>query len=634
MASNSQVGPRPPSDAIRFGDCSYDPHRRELRRGGAAVEVTTKAFDLLGILIDSRPRVLTKNELKDRLWPGIAVGDTSLAKLVTELRQATSDDAREPHYIRTVHRYGYAFCGEVLREPLGTYTEAIARRRVHIVVLASAAVGLLLAIGVWMSRRGPPKPAEEPRITSLAILPLKNLTGDPAHDYFADGMTDALSATFSRMGGVTIVSSTSASRYRDTSKPAPEIARELGVDALLEGSVLRHEDRVRVNAALVHGRSGRRLWAQTYDRHLTDILALYGDLAQTAAREMSVVLTDSQRARVARPGTVNAQAYDEYLRGTYLMNRWMAGGCPKAETHFLNAIAVDPRFAQPQAALVWCYVFPDRMQRPIGELAPKARALADQALALDPTLASAHVGLGLIRNFIDYDWDGAERAFQRALELDPGSALGHNAYGDFLYMRGRGGESIAMHKRAIQLDPFSPNNRVGFAWGLLNLRRYDEAIEQLRSALELEPGFAAAQLGLALNFGLKGERDQAVSAHLDWLDQVLLPDRAPQARRELESAYARSGWQAFWRKDLALCEEGHARPGTVSKRQYPFRASSVGLALSHVRVGQRDAALTQLERAYEERNHLVAGLNSNPLWDGLRGEPRFHTLVRRIGLAP
>jgi len=627
---------------VRFGVFELDLRTGELRKSGLRVSLQDQPLQVLTMLLERRGELVTRDELRRRLWPADTFVDfeQGLNAAVKRLRYVLGDSADVPRFIETLPRRGYRFAAPVEDLPKGggASLEGLpghgAARRRRLVALALSAAGMIvLTMAAWVARRAAAKTVHRPRITSLAVLPLRNLTGDAAQEYFADGLTDALSATFSQFAGLTVISSTSARRYRETSKPAPQIAEELGVDALLEGSVLRNGDRVRINAALVDGSSGRRLWAQTYDRRLTDVLALYGDIAGTAAREMSIVLTDAQRVRIARTGTVDMEAYDQYLRATYFMNRSTAEGCPKAEPHFLKAIELDPGFAQPQAELVWCYVFPDRMQRPIAELEPKAREMSDRALALDPELASAHIGMGLIRQFIDYDWSAAEHAFRRALELDPGSAIAHSVYGDLLYMRGRGGESIAMLKRGVQLDPFSPDRRIGLAYGLMNVRRYDEAIEELRSLLELDPGIAAAKYYLSLTLSLKGERGPAVSAYLDWIDLTVRPERAPQARAELESAYARSGWQAFWQRELTLSEEGVAHPGAVWKPQYARYAGPVFMALRYARVGHRDAALTLLESACEARQHLVLSLNSNPSWDEIRNEPRFQALLRRVHLA-
>jgi TolB-like protein/DNA-binding winged helix-turn-helix (wHTH) protein len=631
----------PAARVLRFGTFELDLQTRELRKSGREVRVQEQPRQVLLALLERPGEVVPREELCRRLWPDGTFVDFehSLNTAVKKLRDALGDAAENPRFVETVPMRGYRFAApvEAVAMPGGVVDDhpgaGVAGRR-HAVVLAAAAGVIVLAMGAWVSRRAAAKAVRQPPITSLVVLPLTNLTGDRAQEYFADGMTDALSGTFSQLGVFTVVSSTSARRYKDTSKPATQIARELGVDALLEGSVLRNGDRVRINAALVDGRTGRRLWAQTYDRRLTDVFALYGDIAQTAAREMSVILTDSQRVRATPSGTVDTVAYDEYLRATYFMNRSTGEGCPKAEPHFLRAIELDPGFAQPQAELVWCYVFPDRMQRPIAELAPKARALSDRALALDPQLASAHIGRGLVRQFIDYDWSGAESAFRRALELDPGSALAHSAYGDLLYMRGRGDESVSMMKRGLQLDPLSPDRRVGLAYGLMNVRRYDEAIEHLRSMLELDPGLAAAKYYLSLTLSLKGERGAAVSAYLDWIDLTVRPERAPQVRAELESIYARSGWQAFWERELALSEEAVAHPGTVWKPQYARYAGPVFMAVRYARLGRTETALALLESACAARQHLVVSLNSNPSWDQIRDEPRFQALVRRVGLAP
>jgi len=631
-----------PSSAARifwFGAFELDRRSGELRKNGLRVGLQDQPLQVLSMLLERLGELVTREELRERLWPANTFVDFEhgLNVAVKRLRDVLGDSAEAPRFVETVPRRGYRFVAAVSSS--GSLEDTVGKRRrprASLVVtgLVTALIAVL-AVGAWVSsRRRPGIATSPPRIRSLAVLPFKNLTGDPGQEYFADGMTDALSATLSQLAELTVISSTSAKQYKNSNQPAPQIAQDLGVDALLEGAVLQSGNRARVSAALIHGGTDRRLWAKTYDRDLADVLALYAEIAQTAAHEMSLVLTDSQLGRLANSGTVNTQAYDEYLRGTYLMNRWMAGGCVKAESHLLRSIELDAKFANPHAELVWCYVFPDRMQRPVAELAPKARASTARAMELNPTLASAHVGLGLIRYRIDYDRNGAEQAFRRALDLDPGSVRAHAAYGELLYMGGRPDDGYAMFRRAVQLDPFSPDRNVGLAYCLKSLRRYDEAIEWLRSALELDPAYATAHYWLAQTLDLKGDHDGALSAYLVWLDEVVVPQRASRARADLESAYARSGWRGFWRRELELADEEAAHPGTIWKPPYTRYAGAFYMAQRHARLGETNAALAFLEKAYEARHHLMVSLNVDPIFDGMRTDPRFRQLVRRTGLSP
>lgn len=539
--------------AYRIGDFVLDTRAFRLARGSEEVPLEPKAVDVLLYLLQRPGQLVSKQELIFVVWKGTAVTDNALTRIVAQLRRALGDEAHGARYIETVPTRGYRFigqqtptmvaeCAESLaapEPPSNGQTRAWARpatlatvRWVALPVAVVLAAASTLPRALSLLRREQPAgiqdatvgSASSPRIRSLAVLPLRNLTGDAGQDYFVDGMTQALGDRFSQMGLLTVAATTSSMRYRNSPLPASRIATELRVDGLLEGAVMRDGNRVRVSVAVVHGPTERRLWGATYDRPVADVLALYRDIALTAAGEMSLAVTAVPNERPGESRSINPDAYDAYLRASYFVgNRWMAGGCVDAERYLLRAIELDPAFAPPYAALGWCYAYPDRMGRDIAEIGPKAKAAVSKALALDDRLAPAHLVLGTIKWRVDYDPVAAEPELRRAVELDPTSGLMHIPYGELLLWRGERAKGLAILTRAVELEPFSPDRNVQIGFALLTAGLYDEAITQCRKALELDPHYLTAQLWIAEAYGYKREYDTAVTEYLSWLDGALRP---------------------------------------------------------------------------------------------------------------
>lgn len=616
--------------AYRFDDFVLDPRAFRLARHEEEIPLEPKAIDLLLYLVQRPGQLASKDELIAAIWLGTAVTDNALTRVVAQLRRALGDDAHGARYIETVPTRGYRF----IAQPTWTVSGATATPkegssawpRWAVLTLATS---LLLVVVAWRVR---PRLASEPtlpRLRSLAVLPLRNLTGDADQDYFVAGMTEALAAKLSQIRPLTVAAATSTMRYRHSTLPASRIARELGVEGLLEGAVFREANRVRVTVALIHGSSERRLWSATYDRPVADVLALYNDVALTLAGEMRLAVTEAQQALLGQSRTVHPEAYEAYLRGSYFVgNRWMAGGCRDAERYLLRAIELAPEFAPPYATLAWCYAYPDRIGRGIEDIGPKAKAAVKKALALDDSLALAHLVRGTILWRVDYDPAAAESELRRALELDSSSGLVHIPYGEWLLWHGERDRGLALLNRAVQLEPFSPDRNVQVGFCLLTVGLYDEAIARLRAALELDPHYATAQLWIAEAYAYKSEHDAAVAEYLKWLDGSLRPARAAGARTALESAYARGGWLGFWRAELALAEEDAARPGSVWKPPYHRYTGVWSMARRYARLGERRHALLALEHAYQARHHMMAILPFEPLFEGLRQHAQFQALLR------
>jgi len=490
-------------------------------------------------------------------------------------------------------------------------------------VLLGVGVGLGLNVaGVRDRLLGGPAAGE---VTSIAVLPLKNLSADPQQDYFADGMTEALITELGRISTLRVLAYRSANRYPQTATPLSEIARELKVDALLEGAVLRSGDRVRITANLVVAVPERHLWAETYEFDSRDVLAVQGEVARDVARQIQVKVTAQEKARLTTSRRVNPEAYEAYLLGRAYFNKIPAGtSWMRAKEYFEKAIAKDPGFAPAYAALAQLHA------RTRGSLArdPEAnrvqtRQWAEKALKLDDTLAETHTALARIA-FHEWDWAGAEREYRRAVALNPSDALARIWYAQYLYATKRFEEAVTQARLAQQLDPGSlfVNTRAGAAYFLAG--RVDEAMASWQKALELDPGYPDASIELARSYVTQGLHQNAISA----LQKALIfTDREPLVLGALAHAHARAGQRAEALKIVSELRrlEGRVGPEDRNVPRFSFVWAYAGL-------GDKEQAFAWLEKAYQERRDLMVALNIDPLVDPLRSDPRFQDLVRRVGL--
>lgn len=497
---------------------------------------------------------------------------------------------------------------------------------------AAALSGLVLlgTLGAWNATRSDVRP-----ITTVAVLPLKNITGNPADDWFAEGVTDALNAAFSQVASFAVISSTTAARYAQTSKTAREIARDLGVDGLVEGTVLRSGTRVRITVGLVDGGSERRVWSATYEREMGDVLALYEDLARALAAQVNPELRDDRQVGPTGRRAVRRDAYEAYLRGHYFRQRRQMGGCVSAERYLRQAVALDPDFAEPHADLAFCYGF-DRLagQLPASEAALRANREAARALQLHPVLADAHVSLALIRHRLEFDWAAAEQSLRRALDLAPSHAHARSFYAELLWASGRVEEGLRMQRSALALQPFDLGLNVGLGYALYNLRRYDEAAAQLRKTVELDPTWHMARFWLAETYAASGLHDLAVNEYSEWLRLVLAPSRVGEALAKCLEGYRKGGPRGFWLAELELAEEEERRPNTLWHQPYDSARARYLMARRYARVGNRILAQRSLWTAYEGRSYLTVFLNREPLFDSLRSDPEFEDLLQRVGFEP
>jgi len=463
--------------------------------------------------------------------------------------------------------------------------------------------------------------AEGHRIESLAVLPLENLSGDATQDYFADGMTEELTTNLAKIRALRVISRTSVMRYKGTKKSLPEIARELNVDGVIEGSVQRSGDRVRITAQLIHASTDTHLWAESYERDLRDVLALQDDVANAIATDVKIKLTQQDRTRLTSSRPVNPEAYEAYLKGRYYWSKRTGEGEQKGLEYFQQATSLDPGYALAYAGVADSYiVLGAHRHLPVKEAFPKARDAAMRALDLDETLAEAHTSLGTVKTFYDWDWPGSEREFRRALDLNPNYATAHHWYSHYLAAVGQLDEAVSEIKRARELDPFGVTVNVWLAETLYYSRQYDQAIEQYGKTLELYPELAG---DLHANIGdCYVQKRMFTEAVSEWQKALTLGGNAKVAAN-LEKAYLSSGYSGYLRKRLDLLKE--------SAQTEPV--SPLNFAYAYALLGDKDHVLEWLEKAYQERDPWLY-VKAEPRLDNLRSDPRFMDLLRRLGLHP
>jgi TolB-like protein/DNA-binding winged helix-turn-helix (wHTH) protein/Tfp pilus assembly protein PilF len=643
----------PVPHSLRFGIFEVDLQAGELRKGGLKIRLQEQPFQVLGILLERSGKVVTREELQKTLWPQdtFVDFDHGVNTAINKIRQALGDSAENPRFVETVARRGYRFIAPV--EIVGAHenaapvtpvgaspdagddrrTEDAARRAAlqrrfvaATVALALVAVAVLLALNVAglrdrLVRQG----ATLPKIESLAVLPLENLSRDPEQEYFADGMTDELITSLAKIGSLRVISRNSVMQYKGQRKPTPQIAKELNVDAVVEGTVLRAGNRVRISAQLIQANPEKHLWAESYERDLRDVLALQGEIARAVADQIRIELTAQERTRLSSSRPVNPESYQLYLMGRYHAGKATVEGFMKGIEYFQQAIEKDPGNALAYAGVAHCYAYLGGGfgHLPTKEASSKARAAALRALEIDDTLAEAHSSLAVIRWQHDWDWSSAEREFKRAVELNPNSAVVHNEYMGYLASVGRLDQSIAEGRLAQQLDPFGPRVVGDIGWAYMINRHYDEALAYLQKALELDPNLPWVRVNLVMTYVLLGRQTQAL-AESEKLEQYAYSAEHTMEASDLGYGYAVMGKRPEAQRILAHLKK-------LAKTRY---VDASRIALVHAGLGEKDQAFEWLQRAYVEHSGSVWGLKVNPRWDPIRSDPRFQDLLRRMNFPP
>lgn len=625
----------PRKSLLRFGVFELDLKNEELRKSGSPIKLQPQPFKVLTLLTERPGELVSREEIRQQIWGGETFVDfeRGLNFCISQIRAALGDDANTPRYIETLPRRGYRFIGPVSETialrgetpsvPVPAQPTPRPHRTGRLMLLggalpALALLGFVLNVGGWRQRLvGPPVAL---RIQSLAVLPLENLTGDPAQEYFADGMTDALITNLAKLSAVRVISRTSVMAYKGVRKPLPQVARELNVDALVEGTVARSDERVRIDVQLVQAANDQHVWAENYERDLKDVLSLQDEVARDIARQIQAKLLPPRSDSVSR-SRVNPEAYQFYVQGRYFWNRRSEEGFIKAIECFEQAIAKQPDYAQAYAGLSDVYALLGTWPNariPRSETMARARAAALKALEIDDTMAEAHASLASVSLLYDWNWPLAEKEFQRAIQLNPNYATAHHWYAYYCASQGRMDEAVREIHLARQLDPLSLIISTDAGEIFYHARRYVEAIEQFRKTLEMDPNFAPAHNWLGLTYLARQEYGESIT---ELQTAVRLSDNRSDFLASLGIAYARAGRREEARKALKAIRTGPSA-------RYD---SLLAIAWILAALGERDQAFAWAEKTYPTRSPEFYILKVHPIVDPLRSDARFQYLMRRVG---
>jgi len=616
---------------VTFSAYEFNPDSKELRKEGMRVRLEGQPLSILEVLLERPGEVVTREELQKRLWPEDTFVDFehSLNAAVKRLRAALNDSADQPRYIETLARRGYRFVAPVG----GTVTERESQKAVlppesHVpnsrrwlwaIVLGGVCL-LGLAGWGWRLRRNRPATQALPPVRSLAVLPLQNLSGDPSQEYLADGMTEELIGRLANIHGLRVISRTSAMHFKNTQLSVPEIAKALGVDALVEGSVIREGSQVRVHAQLIRGASDEHIWAGEYQREYRSLLTLQEEVARSIADRIEVSLTPQERRTLASTPPVDPEALEDYLKGRYYFNQRTLDALNKSIGFFQQAIARNPDYALTYSGLADAYAMLGfRGGFPSKDALSRAKAAALKAIELDDTLAEPHASLAFIAETYEWDWATASREYKRALELNPGDARAHHWYAGYLMYVGRFDEGIAEAKRARDLDPLSLPVNNALAGRLLVAGRTDEARAQVQQTLEIDPHFAPAHQTLGWVYLNMGKRKEAIQEFQQALQLSGTDDK--DIKLDLGFAYATTGNRVEARRILSELKILH--------EQELIPSGSV--AVLYGALGELDEAFAWLDKAYQERDPQLTYLKVGRRFEPLHHDARFQQLVSRVG---
>ena len=643
-------GPFAVSVPIRFGDdFELDPRSQRLCRAGRVLKLERIPTEILLLLIEKNGELVTRDQIIERVWgEGVFLDtDNSINGAIRKIRQVLKDDPESPRFVQTVTGRGYRFIAPVVhlaapdREDASVVRAAApdsspnaAReprpgRKVatwQLVSLIGIVVVLIAGLGTYLYNLRSRAPVQGTPVRSmLAVLPFENLTGDPEQEYFSDGLTEEM---ISQLGNLDpahlgVIARTSVMHYKHTGEALDRIGKELGVQYALEGSVRRDSNKVRITAQLIQIKDQSHIWARQYDRDLSNLLALQAEIAQEIAGEIQLTLGDHRRIDTARQSSLSPQgyeAYDLYLKGRFFWNKRTGQGFQQAIEYFQQAIAKDPNCARAYTGLADSYaLLGGYSTTPQTESMPKARAAALKALELDPELAEAHTSLALITENFDFDWETAEKEYGRAIELNPNYATAHHWYAEFLSLQGRFTEALAESERARELDPLALIIAADQGVILFYARQYDASIAQFRAVKEMEPAFPRAHMVLAPYI----EKHQFADA-LAELEQWEAPG-------------GKSAWTWAWRAFVygRSGQNAQARQALAQVKQFYDRGQSSPdpMLWALIAVGDRDEAFAWFEKAYADHSNVLTSLKVNPGFDGLRSDPRFQNLMRRVRLA-
>jgi TolB-like protein/DNA-binding winged helix-turn-helix (wHTH) protein/Tfp pilus assembly protein PilF len=644
---------------IRCGAFEIDLRAFELRKHGLRLKLSEQPFQILAILLEKPGQVVTREEIRTRLWPGdtFVDFDHGLNNAVMRLREALADSSDRPRFVETLPRRGYRFIApiEEVRSPAqdapavlwaaqsvadfphpdpivespsdapriggrGNLHRWLTLPRIALLSAAVLAFAAFSGLAVHYVRGMESARVNPAHAMSLVVLPLENLSGDKEQDYFADGMTDDLTANLAKIRTLRVISRSTAMAYKGTRKPLSEIARDLRVDAVVEGTVLRAGDRVRITAELVQVSTDHHLWADTYESQMGDVLALQNRVSSAIVDEIRINLSPEDKQRLAQTPSVSPAAYEDYLRGRYYWNKRSGDGFAKAIGYFEEATKKDPQYALAYAGLADCYGIIGATiygSVPSAEAAPKAKAAAIRALEIDPSLAEAETSLATAKFNYDWDWKAASEGFKHAIRLDPKYATAYQRYSLYSIAMGHFDDSLEQIKRARDLDPLSISINSSLGWRLYLARQFDRSIEQLKDTLEMDPSYEWAHLIL----GQAYEEKRAFDLALPELHKaVALSHNSPLMVSALAHAYGVSGNPGEAQKLVAQLF-------AQSEKVY---VSPYYIGIAYLGLGKNDLAMDWLEKAFADRSNGLVFLKVEPELDPLRTDPRFVALELKL----
>jgi len=642
--------PHPPNGGtrFRFGEFELDGEARKLTCNGGDIKLQDQPFRILELLLAEPGKIVKREELRRNLWPTDEFGDfeAGLNTAIRKLRAALRDEPKAPRYIDTVQRYGYRFIAPVERvgptdseltetssEPAATPDISESGRSgwfskrllvAAIVVAAVTAIVLLTVLNVTGLRdRLFPRPVT-PHIKSLVVLPLENLSGDPSQEYFADGMTEAVITDLGKIGELRVISRTSAMHYKGTHKSIPEIARDLNVDAVLEGSVIRSGDQVRVTAQLIDAKTDRHIWSETYRKDLRDLLEFQDELSHSIATQVQMRLLPDEKDR-GNKRQIDPEAYEDYLRGRYEGNIWTPENLKRSVAYFQAAVRKDPSYAAAWAGMATSYsLLGNADSLPSQVAGDEVRVAAQRAISLDENLSEAHLALSHVW-WEEHSWLECEKELQRAIELNPNNASAHQYYGYLLSELGRSDQAIAEMKKALELDPLAFNKVNSLSAIYFRAGRYDEALAEMKKIPD--PDF---------NSTLRHRRMAFIYEHQGLLKEAALElatSSRMDGKEDLASRFQqRVASQGYWpAKRAFLWDEIRQNEKLFEKGG---RRLAVGIASDYIELGENEKAFEWLDRSYRQGDGdlELASLKVNPRLAPLRPDPRFQNLIHRLNL--
>jgi TolB-like protein/DNA-binding winged helix-turn-helix (wHTH) protein/Flp pilus assembly protein TadD len=626
---------------VSFGSFEFNPYSGELRKEGMRVRLEGQPLAILQMLLDHPGGLVSREELQKKLWSGDTFVDFehSLNAAVKRLRAALNDSADQPRYIETLARRGYRFVAPVGGIAAGPESKKVVsvqgkgqaqppaqivfhgRRLWLVAAVAMCVVGI--GIAGWGLRRWRNRPATSasPPVRSLAVLPLQNLSGDPSQDYLADGMTEELIGRLANIHGLHVISRTSAMHFKNTQLSVPEIAKILGVEAIVEGSVIREGSQVRVHAQLIRAATDEHIWAGESQREYRGLLELQEEIARSITERIATRLTPEERVTLASTHAVDPEAYEDYLKGRYYFNQRRADALNKSVEYFQSAITKNASYAQAYSGLADAYAMLGfRGGLPSKDALAHAKAAAQKAIELDNNLADPHASLAFIAETHEWDWATAQQEYKRAVQLNPGDARVHNWFAGYLMYVGRLDDGISEAKIARDLDPLSLPINNALAGRLLAAGRYDEALQQVQKTLELDPNFAPAHQTLGWTYLHSGKREASIQEFQKALQLSGTDD--PDLMLDLGFAYATTGNR----------REAEIILAKLKRLQERGLVPSGSIAILYGALGNSNEAFAWLQKAYEERDPQLTYVKVGRRFEPLRHDPRFQALVHRIGL--